>query len=300
MARHARNGNLLVLTLHQVNPDPNPFWPSVRPEHFVRLLEWLTSVAEPVTFSDLRARDGADRAKPLVILSFDDGYGDFVDYAMPILQDFGLHANQNVIGASVETGVPPREVQVCELLAAAPLQALNPLRLPRLTLQLGADDTRAKARFGAAVSNHIKSLDPEAGEEAWMALRDALGVDPPPTRMMSREDVATAVAAGHEIGGHAYHHQSMEHVDDAQFADDFERCRGVLADVGCQTRVYAFPNGSFRETQVDLLRRAGVEHVLLVGERPSHRDSDVHTRLSIRGRSPAELRARAAAMVPAR
>jgi peptidoglycan/xylan/chitin deacetylase (PgdA/CDA1 family) len=115
-----------------------------------------------------------------------------------------------------------------------------------------------------------------------------------PTRMMSSEDVAAAAAAGHEIGSHSYSHESMEFVDDDDFVEDFERCRRVLAEVNCDATVYAFPNGSYRQHQIELLRDLGVLHMLLVGERPSRPDTSVHTRLTLRGHSVPELRVRAA------
>jgi hypothetical protein len=31
-------------------------------------------------------------------------------------------------------------------------------------------------------------------------------------------------------------------------------------------RIYAFPNGSYREEQIEIVRESGVQHVLLVGQ----------------------------------
>jgi hypothetical protein len=58
--------------------------------------------------------------------------------------------------------------------------------------------------------------------------------------------------------------------------------------------VYSFPNGSHRAGQVELLQSEGVRHVLLVGERPSLPDASVLHRITVRGGSAAELRARSA------
>jgi peptidoglycan/xylan/chitin deacetylase (PgdA/CDA1 family) len=119
-----------------------------------------------------------------------------------------------------------------------------------------------------------------------------------PRPMMSAADIEAASAAGHEIGAHSYSHESMEFLDDRAFVADLERCRAVLGAAGRECDVYAFPNGSCRPSQLELLPRHGIRHALLVGERPSTRGATVHTRITVRGDSTAEARARAAGLVP--
>jgi hypothetical protein len=85
----------------------------------------------------------------------------------------------------------------------------------------------------------------------------------------------------------------MEHLDDRSFLDDFRLSREVLSEAGCcECRVYAFPNGSHRPGQAELLQAQGIEHVLAVGERPSRADARLHTRMTLRGDTASELRAR--------
>ena len=289
---------MLVLCLHQVNPRANPFWPALHPDRFAALLRWLSSAAEVVSFADLPTRAAQRRTRPLVILSFDDGYYDFVEYAMPILERFDMRANQNVIGESLLSGLPPHETRVCELLHAAPPRRLRPLRIPGLDVTLDRDHREAKERFGATVSNHVKNLPKDEAEGAVLALREALGVDPPSVRMMSAADVAAAARAGHEIGAHAYRHDSKATVPDEDFLEDFRTCRKALGEQGLRTRVYAFPNGSYRKSQVDILIDEGVEHVLLVEDRASRPTAHVHPRLPIRGEYDNELRVRAVGIAP--
>ena len=165
------------------------------------------------------------------MLSFDDGYRDFVEHAMPILDRFGLKANQNVIGQSVESGRPPQIVQFSDFLNAAPTSLLRELPVPRFNGRHVSDDPLDKERFGASIMNHLKQMPPAAREPVWEELQGPMSKVEieRPTRMMSSEDVAAAAAAGHEIGSHSYSHESMEFVDDDDFVEDFERSRRVLA-----------------------------------------------------------------------
>lgn len=295
LRRHARHDRVLILNLHGVSPEVNAYGPSLHPERFRQLLAWLRP---RVIFSRLRdlPEQEHDPRRPLVVLSFDDGLMDFVQHAMPVLATFGVHANQNLIGESVERGEPPWTIHLVDLLGASPVELVQRLRIPGFEGALTGDDDYAKERYGAALTNHFKRLAPGVRERSWDALEAALQgvVVDRPTRMMSAESVAAALSAGHEIGSHSYSHESMEHLSDAAFLEDFHRSRAVLAGIGCEEcTIYAFPNGSHRRGQAELLQQAGVRSVLLVGERPSLTGASVHTRMTVRGGSAAELRARA-------
>lgn len=297
LRRHAGQDRLLVLNLHSVAPWSNPYGPSLHPDAFADLLAWLIPRSTPCLFGDLPAPSGRDPRRPLVLLSFDDGLADFTEHAMPVLADAGLRVNLNVIGAAMATGEPPWALRVVDRLGAAPVATVKRLRLAGLDARLEEDERHAKERFGAKLTNHLKGLDPVARAPALEILESALGdaeVERP-TRMMSAADVAAARAAGHEIGSHSYCHESMEYLDDAAVLEDLERSRTVLASAGTPApTVYAFPNGSHRPGQPELLRQAGIDHVLLVGERPSRPGASVHPRITLRGGSDGELRMRAA------
>ncbi|MDX6677156.1 MAG: hypothetical protein QOE31_1208 [Solirubrobacteraceae bacterium] len=297
LRRHGAKDHLLVLNLHSVSPDCNPYAPSLHPELFGQLLAWLRDHATVTLLRDLPQRAQADPRRPLVVLSFDDGLRDFVEHAMPLLQAFGIPANQNIIGSAVDTGQAPWTIRLLDLLGAAPVRLVQGLRVPGFSRHLASGDPDAQERFGAAITNHLKSMRPaDRAPVLRMLEEDALKsvVVQQPTRMMSAADVGAAHGAGHEVGAHSYSHESMEHVGDEAFLADFRRCRAVLARAGCEhCDVYAFPNGSHRPRQPGLLRQHGVRHVLLVGERPSTPGAFVHSRLTLRGASVAELRTRA-------
>jgi peptidoglycan/xylan/chitin deacetylase (PgdA/CDA1 family) len=82
-ALSAAGDRVLVLNFHRVSPEPNPFWPPMTPEAFADLAGYLASRCRVLTFGELA--DAQTDRRPTIILSFDDGYRDFVEYAMPIL-----------------------------------------------------------------------------------------------------------------------------------------------------------------------------------------------------------------------
>ena len=71
---------------------------------FASQMEWLYSNGyKAVFFGDLSS---ADIPVDPVIITFDDGYASFMDYAYPLLRGYGFKATINVIGEYVGTYVP--------------------------------------------------------------------------------------------------------------------------------------------------------------------------------------------------
>ena len=96
-----RNYNLLtILNLHKVGFDDGSTYPALNPETFEQLLNFLLENYQITSFAELINESENNQnisGKPKVILSFDDGYKDFINVIHPILQKFGIRANQNII-----------------------------------------------------------------------------------------------------------------------------------------------------------------------------------------------------------
>jgi peptidoglycan/xylan/chitin deacetylase (PgdA/CDA1 family) len=289
---YAREGLVLVLNFHRVSPDANPFWPPMTPEAFETLVAYLASSCRVLTFDELS--QPCDTTAPRVVLSFDDGCRDFVEYAAPILARYRLRVNHNVIVQSVETGRPPWMIRVVDALNAATPDRVRAVTVPGFPGRLDNDDEISKTRYGTALTAHLKALRPADRVSVSRDIEALLAETDPDrlTQMMSRADVE-AMAAVHELGAHSYNHETLSRLTDTEFSEDLDRCAAFFAQLGHPMKVFAFPYGSFRAGQIQMVRGRGVEHVLLVGERPARIGQGVYTRITMYGDSNAELRLRA-------
>jgi peptidoglycan/xylan/chitin deacetylase (PgdA/CDA1 family) len=284
-------GEVVVLNLHRVSPDPNPFWPPLAPDAFQALVAYLDRTCDVLTFAELARGRRSDRLK--VVLSFDDGCRDFVEYAVPILSQYGLRANLNVIVSSVETRQPPWTIALMDALADADTERVRGLEVPGFAYRLESDDDDAKVKHGTLLANYLKAK-PRNERAAVTSDIEALLSETSEdalTPMMSIEDVV-AVGDLHELGCHSYSHESMAQMDGEEFADELDRCTAFFANLDCPMNIFAFPNGSYRSDQVETLLARGVEHVLVVDERPSTIVRGCHPRITMYGDSAAELRLR--------
>jgi len=72
---------------------------TVTPALFAAQMEWLYANGyKAISFSDLETEPSLDKA---VIITFDDGYASFVQYAFPFLRSYGFKATINIIGEYV-------------------------------------------------------------------------------------------------------------------------------------------------------------------------------------------------------
>jgi peptidoglycan/xylan/chitin deacetylase (PgdA/CDA1 family) len=245
-----------------------------------------------LTFGELA--DAQTDRRPTIILSFDDGYRDFVEYAMPILAQHGLRANQNVIAQSVETGQPPWMIRLVDALNAAPVSRLRKLAIPGLQVPSDDYDELAKTIYGTQLTASLQVLTPEERTRRFEDLENLLADTEPDrfTPMMSHRDV-TEVQSVHELGAHSYSHEAMARFSETEFSRDVDRCQQLFTELSVPMKIFAFPYGSFRAEQVGVLHNRDVEHVLLVGERPSRIGQGVYTRITMYGDSSSELRMRA-------
>ena len=287
-----RQDLVVILNLHQVSSVSNPFWPPMKPEIFDELLGFLSQHFQVSLFRDLAT---VEDHRPVVVLSFDDGYYNFVEYAAPILAKHGLAANLNVIPKCALTGEPPWNIQLYDFLNSVPRKLINEIRIAGFDERLADDSADCKVRYGLKISRFLKNRPARERMEAWSEVSGVMAraSDLKSTRMMNASEIRDAAAA-HEIGVHSYSHESMEFEDEEFFEDDFRKCAAYFyEELQLPLQIYAFPNGSYRPEQINFLEEQGIQRILLVGEDYAERGLRVLPRFTVYGATPAEARMRA-------
>ena len=289
LRRIRQHQHVVVLNLHRVSPERNPFWQPLHPDLFDRLLEFLQARFRLVNFRTL-STEMTDR--PLAILSFDDGYHDFLDHAWPRMERRGIPCNLNVLPSCLSSGRAIWNVRLYDFLNGASESRLRRFRVPGFETPIPGPSPTARARYGFALSRHLKM---RSRREREPLLRDVLALvdearDFQPTRMLSSEEVRSLPEHVH-VGAHSFDHDSMGFEDDAFFETDVDRCAHYFKEeLGRDLDTYAFPNGSYRRSQVESLRARGIRHILVVDEGYASRTSDTWPRFTIGAYSASELR----------
>jgi peptidoglycan/xylan/chitin deacetylase (PgdA/CDA1 family) len=279
-----------ILNLHRVSPESNHFWPPMQPHVFAQLLAFVSKNFSVCSIGELA---NADSDKPLAVLSFDDGYYDFVEFALPLLRKYGLPSNMNVIPQCAISGRPIWNVQLYDFLNRAPLKQIQEIRIPGFSGELRRDSPDAKVRFGVKLSAFLKKRPRSERVQMWESIEPLVSdTKGPQTRLMTTNEIRQ-IRSEVEVGVHSFSHESMGFEDMDFFLDDLQKCREYFdRELGLPMSIYAFPNGSFRDELLDPLRANDVKHILLVGERFADPKSDVLNRVTMHGETGSEVRMR--------
>jgi peptidoglycan/xylan/chitin deacetylase (PgdA/CDA1 family) len=286
----ATAGAVPILNVHRVGEASLGGYAPLDSGIFDELIGWLAQRFHIVAFGELEAPAKPD--KPQLVLSFDDGYKDFIEVAVPILDKRRIRVNHNIVPGCVESGRPPMNVELQDFIASAPAALLRETPLPGLPS--GADpDRRERSCLRASAALKAKPIVEQKREFAELAPAFARFDNFRPTAMMSLEHIRQLTAA-HEFGAHSFEHASMEAENDAYLRADAQKCTQFFeTKLGFTPQIYAFPNGSARSEQARIVAQAGYRHVLLVGEDYSRADAWLHPRFTLHAKSSAEAHARA-------
>lgn len=289
--RLSATGRVAIVNLHSVEPAGASPVQGLEPRVLDEFVGWVRKHARIVTIAELveEPRD----PHPRVVLSFDDGYRDFADHALPVLERYQVRANQNVIPGCADAGRPPWNVWLLDALAAMPAGRLTVLRELQSELRVDIASVGVQ-RYAELFCLSLKQQSAQARERVLQALGQELPelAEAPVRPMLSPAEIRS-IARDHEIGAHSYDHVSMGQETAEFFRADLQRCREWFRTLDLPLSVYAFPNGSYTQSQ---LRVAEDEHVraLLVGERAARPADGALHRFTMFGSSAVEMRARTA------
>ena len=282
-----------VLTFHNVEPDSFPGYLSIDPADFEDLTCFLQ---RHFTITTFRGVAGADANRPKVILSFDDGYYDFVETVMPILHKHGIRANLNVCVGNLDGKMCWYEPRLRNVFRSAPSGVLNDIRIPGFPRQVFSDDLYLREKLFLQLNDYILVNPAKTRAELWACIERAtrnVVIPPLAIRMMSASDVVQA-ASTHEIGMHSVDHQSMVHETDEYFENDLAACLSYFQEtLRLPADIYAFPYGHYRRRHIDILKNRGVQHILLANANDVERGQGLYPSRCIHGSSRYELRLRA-------
>jgi peptidoglycan/xylan/chitin deacetylase (PgdA/CDA1 family) len=273
--RRGREAHGLVLMYHRVADQPvDPWELCVRPEHFESQVRALRQHMDIVPLDRLRQelRRGR-RSRPVVAITFDDGYVDNLTVAKPVLQRH--EAPATVFLATGHVG--QRRAFWWDRLAKL---LLNGAPLPaRLELTAGSDrflvadptlkepDSRgqqARRQLHDRLWDWCCSRAPEDREYALTGIERWSGVKltPDPADWpMSAEQVRELVDGGLvEIGAHTVTHRMLSRLASADKASEIRQARADCRELtGRDPTCFAYPHGDLDAESAALVRQAGFE-----------------------------------------
>lgn len=240
---------LTVLIFHRVLGETDPLFPDeVDAARFDELLGWVKSWFNvlPLDTAVQQLHEGRLPARAAA-LSFDDGYADNHDVALPLLRRHGLPCSFFVATGFLNGGRMWNDT----LIEAVRRSTLPVLDLRGLQDAKGDDlgqhvlgGTSARRELLGRLIVRAKYLPPEPRLACVDAIAARAEVRPPDDLMMTSEQVRALRHAGMQIGAHTVSHPILATLDAAQATDEIARGRDTLQQMlGERVGLFAYPNG---------------------------------------------------------
>ena len=258
---------LSILIFHRVLAAPDPLLPGV-PDvtRFDAVCRWLADWFHvlPLDVAVRRLREGALPARAASI-TFDDGYADNYELALPVLQRCGLSATFFIATGFLGGGRMFND-SIIEIVRRANSATLD---LSKLGVSgLGVFDlsnSEGRLRAISDILHAVKYRPLAERDELTRAIGIHAGVDRlPEDLMMTPAQVLALHHAGMQIGAHTVSHPILAQLDTDSARAEVVGSRDALQDLlGEPVTLFAYPNGKpdvdYSVANVELVKAAGFD-----------------------------------------
>ena len=271
--RRTRDRNGLVLMYHRIARAPiDPWGLCVWPEHFEGHVAVLREFADVVPVKDIHVKLRAGpQGKPVVAVTFDDGYADNLYAAQPVLEYHQVPATVFLAtGCLDEPSAYWWDALATAVLAVGSLP--TDLRLesgtdrfewwdPAISLR-GARGQRARRALHDRLWNWLSAQPANQRNEIIEQIRawgGAPGQSAADARPMTRAEVRDLVASGVvDIGGHTRSHPMLSRLSAERKREEIGACwRDCRHIVGRSPAAFAYPHGDFDQQSIEVVRETG-------------------------------------------
>ena len=280
----AGRARLSILIFHRVLSQPDPIFPGeVDIRQFDEMMGWAKRWCNvlPLDEAAARLKAGTLPARAAAI-TFDDGYLDNHDNALPILQRHGLSAtffiatgyldggrmwNDSVIEAARNSRAEQVDLQDFDLRPPSGA-ALWPLH----------SSSSRRAVIGA-ILGRIKYAEPSQRQGLADAIAARLGGAMPSDLMMSSEQVRAMRRAGMQIGAHTDRHPILARLDKAAAREEVLLSKTRLESLLDEpVDLFAYPNGrpgkDYIRESVEVVSELGFKAAVTTAMGAADKDTD--------------------------
>jgi peptidoglycan/xylan/chitin deacetylase (PgdA/CDA1 family)/CelD/BcsL family acetyltransferase involved in cellulose biosynthesis len=250
-----------ILYYHRVNDDNDPFFRATPTAVFEQQMRHLAQHYKVVSLAEMQDHLESDSRETVLAITFDDGYQDNYDYALPILRKYGLPATIFLTTGSLDTREPLWFERILLALKQTQREYIDlemdlPRRFWTRTLKERLD---ANERLYA-----LLRVMPDSERQFWLErILEALGgiTDERHGKMLTWDRVREMTKYRIDFGGHTVNHGFLSKATPEQARWEVSECkRRIEEETQLPVAHFAYPSGreqDFADWNKDTLRAAG-------------------------------------------
>ena len=278
--RHRAGERYLILMYHRILPSDQvkPLTQAgmyVDPETFEMQIRYLKQYFQVASlsekFSTIQAARNSRSTRPVCILTFDDGWRDFYEFAYPVLKRNQVPATVFLPTGYVGTNDSFWTDRLAwilknEIPLARPEKPGNPL-LERIAGIRGGYEERLEAAI-----HILKTRDDQEIEEVLTALKVRMGIGASPNQrvFLNWEEVREMRGSGLvSFGSHTHNHRILVHLKEEEVRKELALSMKILLHeraVDPSFIPFCYPNGDFNQRIACMVQEAGYNAAVSTGK----------------------------------
>jgi len=250
-----------ILMYHRFSKEKRGGFTSER--NFDQQLSYISRHYHPMSLSELNHcfLQGKKPPKNAIVITIDDGYGDFYDIAYPLLRKYQIPSTLFITTGFVDNRLWLWPDQVSWLLKYAgkgrESLSIGPVKLLKGDVQ--AWEWQALIDYLLTVTDMEKHQLIAQIAEVWEL--DLPVKAPAEYAAVTWQQLREMQESGVEVGGHTVTHPSLGQVDENQAIEEIEGSKRELEKfLGKGERTFCYPNGTsadYNEKIKEVVKRAG-------------------------------------------
>jgi peptidoglycan/xylan/chitin deacetylase (PgdA/CDA1 family)/glycosyltransferase involved in cell wall biosynthesis len=257
-----------LLCFHNISDKSDLAYPSLNPELFYLLIKYLNQNYDIISVSDIREKSSSIK-RPL-ILTFDDGYKNFIEYALPILKQFNAPAINNIIVDCVENDRPFWTQRLNYDLSYI---FRNHREIDYTWNKISIRNNEKVAspqQTSLLIYKKLLLLEQEKREGFLNDIENYYNVEPPENwGLMNWDEIKVCSENGVNIGSHTMTHNILTTIEDKEILHfEIADSKSVIEKhLGKSVETLTFPNGIYDDRCIEMARNAGYKYLMTTEEK---------------------------------
>ncbi len=264
--------NSAILLYHRVaEGSADPFNLCVAPRHFEEQMECIARSGSALAIDEFtRLQDAGELPQGSISVTFDDGYLDVLENALPILEKYELPVTiYTISGVLGQCTWWDRLIDLIEMPRVLPERIELELRHSRFSIDTGRHNRK---QVIAKLYSLLLRQSVDERQEALATLEQVVcsterGDHSPPRIVSARELHKLAEHPLITIGAHTVNHARLvDLVPSEQFREIDQSVREISAVIGTAVTTFSYPFGihgrDYTEQTMEAVRSAGLKHAL--------------------------------------
>jgi peptidoglycan/xylan/chitin deacetylase (PgdA/CDA1 family) len=263
-----------IFLFHRVSPERDPLWDPLAPEKFDSIIRFISKNYEVVQLETaiLHEQPAKTNKQPAAIV-FDDGYRDFIHYALPILKKHNCPCSMYVITDCVEKQFPPwTYILDHHFIYSKKLQLnLDKDMLPASLQATKFSTDDARIAFAKALKPFLKTIPNKVRMHLYNQVITSLNdVQAPDHLMMNWKELSEIKNEGIEIGSHTKSHPLLNKLEEESEIIHELQESGMLIKkhLGNFPLTISYPIGGYNATVKKLAAQSGYKIGVAVNQHP--------------------------------